>query len=547
MRKIFLGVACIVVVAPVAEGATTPFLDFPLSCPSAAQGKCSATQYSKGAYTPASITSVLDHHMEKPYDEDSIVTAFTGEEGAATPAKPKVNQGCYPQSSPNPGKRFIIKGLYIGTNDGCLADQGLNYDNHPAYDYIAATGTPVYAAASGKVMKTVNKATGFPGRCVPRGIETGGCGVWGYVGIDHGNEYITQYGHLSRIDVQSDDEIKAGALIGLTGQSSPPKKDKNGKITNLYSVSPHFHFEVLKENKGSPYGYAFVDPYGWEDSPKDDPLEKATGIPNVRLWKADVQTLAAPSSAAVAEKEAERTGYAYLEKMITRCNGLAYLKEGPDIREYQGTIKIDLHEPPERNPKKGKDWGGGFEVNAPKERMNYRNEGWTVETPMPLMFSVAKVHGQWLADSSFQKVTCDEVKGLRANPNSTGGVRTTAVRGDNKTEVIASGVYEGRIIKSSLCALSQGDRRMCQRLTVQFITGNVIDVSLWGAAVKIYDSTGTVLYDGDNNALGAEGRAQFSKGISYLKVGANVKVNLSCNHPGCETNSIALRDYLKKP
>jgi hypothetical protein len=88
---------------------------------------------------------------------------------------------------------------------------------------------------------------------------------------------------------------------------------------------------------------------------------------------------------------------------------------------------------------------------------------------------------------------------------------------------------------------------MCQRLTVQFITGNVIDVSLWGAAVKIYDSTGTVLYDGDNNALGAEGRAQFSKGISYLKVGANVKVNLSCNHPGCETNSIALRDYLKKP
>ena len=91
------------------------------------------------------------------------------------------------------------------------------------------------SAASDVYKRQVNKATGFPGRCVPRGIETGGCGVWGYVGIDHGNEYITQYGHLSRIDVQSDDEIKAGALIGLTGQSSPPKKDKNGKITNLYS------------------------------------------------------------------------------------------------------------------------------------------------------------------------------------------------------------------------------------------------------------------------------------------------------------------------
>ena len=248
---------------------------------------------------PASMTSVLDHHMEKPYDEDGIVTAFTGEEGRATAEKPKVNQGCYPQHSPNPRKPFIIKGLYIGTNDGCLADQGLNYDNHPAYDYIAEVGTPVYAAASGKVVKIINKATGLPGRCVPKGIETGGCGIWGYVGIDHGNGYVTQYGHLSRVDVQSGDEIRAGALIGLTGQSSPPKKDKNGNVTKLYSVPPHFHFEVLKENAGSPYGYAFVDPYGWEGEPRNDPLERATSIPNVRLWKTDNQSnLAVPAAVA---------------------------------------------------------------------------------------------------------------------------------------------------------------------------------------------------------------------------------------------------------
>ena len=260
MRKIVLGVAYCVALVSVAEGAATQFLDFPLSCPIAAQGKCSTTRYSKGAYAPASMTSVLDHHMEKPYDEDGVVTAFTGEEGRATATKPKANQGCYPQYSPNPGKPFIIKGLYLATNYACLANQRLNYDNHPGYDYTAEVGTPVYAAASGKVVKIINKATGLPGRCVPKGIETGGCGIWGYVGINHGNGYITQYGHLSRIDVQSDNEIKAGALIGLTGQSSPPKKDKNGNVTKLYSVPPHFHFEVLRENAGSPYGYAFVDP-----------------------------------------------------------------------------------------------------------------------------------------------------------------------------------------------------------------------------------------------------------------------------------------------
>ncbi|MBK6973233.1 MAG: M23 family metallopeptidase [Sterolibacteriaceae bacterium] len=341
MRTIFIVVAFFFALAPIAEGATTPFLDFPLSCPSATQGKCSATGYIKGAYTPASMISVLDHHMEKPYGDDGVVTAFTGEEGRATASKPKVNQGCYPQYSPNPGKSFSIMGLYIGSNDGCLADQGLNYDNHPAYDYKAQVGTPVYAAASGKVVRIVNKATGFPGRCVPKGVETGGCGIWGYVGIDHGNGYITQYGHLSRIDFVSGDEVKAGALIGLTGQSSPPKKDKNGKITNLYNVPPHFHFEVLKENAGSPYGYAFVDPYGWEGSPKDDPLEKATGIPNVQLWKTGAQANPAEPKVSVAPNVPLSSTAAPPVSAQTYQNPFAYCKavvtiDMPDKR-YTGT------------------------------------------------------------------------------------------------------------------------------------------------------------------------------------------------------------------
>jgi hypothetical protein len=110
-----------------------------------------------------------------------------------------------------------------------------------------------------------------------------------------------------------------------------------------------------------------------------------------------------------------------------------------------------------------------------------------------------------------------------------------------KTEVVQSGVYEGRIIRSSFCDLPQGDKRMCQRITVQLGTAKVIDGSLWGGVLTIYDSMGTVLYKGDNNASGGEGWEKFSKGIGYLKVGVNVRMTLSCNRSHCDINQINLK------
>lgn len=112
---------------------------------------------------------------------------------------------------------------------------------------------------------------------------------------------------------------------------------------------------------------------------------------------------------------------------------------------------------------------------------------------------------------------------------------------DAKTEVVQSGVYEGRIIKLSFCDLPQGDKRMCQRITVQLGTAKVIDGSLWGGVLTIYDSKGTVLYKGDNHASGGEGWEKFSKGIGYLKVGVNVRMTLSCNRSHCDINQINLK------
>lgn len=241
----------------------SPFLSFPLNC---GDVNC-AFNYSQRAYTPSSINSVLDHQMTTAYlPPDGTVTAYTGETGTGTPR----GQGCYPKVG---GGSFSVNGLYRGTNDGCQPAEGLNYDGHPGYDYRASMNTPVKAAAGGNVVNVRNVVTGTYDICVPKGIPAG-CSAWGYVGIDHGNGYVTQYGHLSRTNnLAPGQHVNEGDLIGWSGQTSPPPQ-----------VPPHLHFEVLKVNQGAPYGYSFVDPYGWEGT-GIDPLEQITGIKNVRLWK----------------------------------------------------------------------------------------------------------------------------------------------------------------------------------------------------------------------------------------------------------------------
>ena len=80
---------------------------------------------------------------------------------------------------------------------------------HSGTDYAAPEGTPVLAAASGKVVLTH-----------PDMFYTGGT-----ILIDHGYGIYTNYCHLSRIDVQEGQQIKAGepiAAVGSTGRATGP-------------------------------------------------------------------------------------------------------------------------------------------------------------------------------------------------------------------------------------------------------------------------------------------------------------------------------------
>lgn len=87
---------------------------------------------------------------------------------------------------------------------------------HSGIDYPARTGTGVFTTGTGIVI--------FAGR---RG------GYGNLIEIDHGNGLISRYGHLSRILVQTGQQISAGTKIGKVGSTGR-------------STGPHLHFEIRR-------------------------------------------------------------------------------------------------------------------------------------------------------------------------------------------------------------------------------------------------------------------------------------------------------------
>jgi murein DD-endopeptidase MepM/ murein hydrolase activator NlpD len=89
------------------------------------------------------------------------------------------------------------------------------HEFHKGLDLDAHMGEPIHSAADGIVIRA--------------GFDTGGYG--NVVDIDHGNGYITRYGHCSRVLVKVGDLVHAGdeiAKVGSTGRST----------------GAHLHFEV---------------------------------------------------------------------------------------------------------------------------------------------------------------------------------------------------------------------------------------------------------------------------------------------------------------
>ncbi|MFN3649059.1 MAG: murein hydrolase activator EnvC family protein [Armatimonadota bacterium] len=87
---------------------------------------------------------------------------------------------------------------------------------HSGVDIGAGTGSPVYAAADGEVFFASWR--GGYGKCII---------------LLHGGGVSTLYGHLSRIDVRSGQDVRRGQRIGAVGSTG-------------LSTGPHLHFEVRR-------------------------------------------------------------------------------------------------------------------------------------------------------------------------------------------------------------------------------------------------------------------------------------------------------------
>lgn len=100
-----------------------------------------------------------------------------------------------------------------------LVGPGSEAEAHPGVDIAVPVGTPVRAAGGGTVaLAGVNDDYGM------------------FVLIHHPDGYETMYGHASRLLVSDGEEVAAGQVIALSGNTGR-------------STAPHLHFEIRREGR----------------------------------------------------------------------------------------------------------------------------------------------------------------------------------------------------------------------------------------------------------------------------------------------------------
>ena len=96
---------------------------------------------------------------------------------------------------------------------------GVVDESHPGIDIAVPLGTPVRAAGGGSVSEA--------GYNADYGL---------FVLLRHPSGYETMYGHMSRLIAAEGDQVQAGEVIGLSGNSGR-------------STAPHVHFEIRRDEK----------------------------------------------------------------------------------------------------------------------------------------------------------------------------------------------------------------------------------------------------------------------------------------------------------
>ncbi len=119
---------------------------------------------------------------------------------------------------------------------------------HHGVEFSNRSGTPIHAAGDGVVQ--------FAGPDIEAVYSPWRDFYGNVVVIRHADEMYTLYAHLSKVDVQVGDEVKAGDLIGEVGQSG-------------VATGSHLHFEVRKGGDGMDY-FSTQNPEIWLVPNKDE-------------------------------------------------------------------------------------------------------------------------------------------------------------------------------------------------------------------------------------------------------------------------------------
>ena len=144
--------------------------------------------------------SLLSRQMENRTDQLGLLEAQLFEQAVKKKAMPTMMPVAAPFNASGFGYRI----------DPFSGQQAM----HEGIDFITDTGTPVVAAAGGVVQ--------FAGFHPQYG---------NMIDIDHGNDLVTRYAHLSKVLVKEGDLLQRGRRIADSGNTGR-------------STGPHLHFEV---------------------------------------------------------------------------------------------------------------------------------------------------------------------------------------------------------------------------------------------------------------------------------------------------------------